>query len=117
VLAGQQRPPLGAADYYHIGGIHKILDNPEPHTIASQQVQLNHFPYMLDDRYDMKFAKWRPQDNGDWLLHGHIHEKWRQQHCQINVGVDAWHFAPVAEHTIAALIAHGPADTPSPDYT
>lgn len=58
-----------------------------------------------------------PQDNGDWLLHGHIHEKWRQQHRQINVGVDAWHFAPVPEHTIADLIGRGPADTPSPDYT
>lgn len=48
------------ADYYHIGGIHKIFDNPEPHTIAGQTAHLNHFPYKLDDRHDTKFAKWRP---------------------------------------------------------
>ena len=104
------------ADYYHIGGIHKIFDNPEPHAIAGQTAHLNHFPYKLDDRYDLKFAQWRPLDSGDWLLHGHIHEKWRQQDRQINVGVDAWHFAPVAEHAIAALIKRGPANAPAPDY-
>ena len=49
------------ADYYHIGGIHKIFDNPEPHTIAGQTAHLNHFPYKLDARYDMKFAEWRPK--------------------------------------------------------
>ena len=105
------------ADYYHIGGIHKIFDNPETHTIAGQTAHLNHFPHKLDERNDMKFAHWRPQDNGGWLLHGHIHDKWRQRGRQINVGVDAWHFAPVPEHTIAELFRRGPANAPSPIYT
>ncbi len=64
----------------------------------------------------MKFAQWRPQDDGDWLLHGHVHEKWRQQHREINVGVDAWCFALVPEQTIADLIAKGPSNTPIPDH-
>ena len=53
--------------------------------------------------------QWRPDDTGGWLLHGHIHENWRQRDRQINVGVDAWDFTPVSEEQIAALIAAGPA--------
>ncbi|WP_419845594.1 metallophosphoesterase [Candidatus Poriferisocius sp.] len=105
------------ADYYRIGGIAKIIDNPEPHTIAGQAVRLSHFPYKLDDRHDMKYTQWRPQDDGGWLLHGHVHEKWSQQHRQINVGVDAWNFAPVPEQTIADLIKRGPSNTPIADHT
>ncbi|WP_420431935.1 metallophosphoesterase [Candidatus Poriferisocius sp.] len=105
------------ADYYRIGGMDKIIDNPEPHSIAGHTAQLSHFPYVLDARHDMRYDQWRPQDDGDWLLHGHVHEKWRQQHRQVNVGVDAWRFAPVAEHTIADLIAKGPSNTPIPDHT
>ncbi len=64
----------------------------------------------------MKYDQWHPRDDGDWLLHGHVHEKWCQQHRQINVGVDAWRFAPVPEDTIADLITKGPSNTPIPDY-
>jgi calcineurin-like phosphoesterase family protein len=35
-----------------------------------------------------------------WLLHGHVHEKWRQQGRMVNVGVDVWDFTPVAEDVI-----------------
>lgn len=58
-----------------------------------------------------KFAEWRPADDGGWLLCGHVHEAWRQRGRQINVGVDAWAGRPVAEETLTALIAAGPADT------
>ena len=78
---------------------------------------LNHFPYRTQSRYDLKFMQYRPQDDGGWLLHGHIHEKWRQSGRQINVGVDAWHFAPVSEDTLAQIIKQGPADRPAPDYS
>ena len=84
---------------------------------SRHQAHLNHFSYKLDARHDMKFTQWHPQDDGDWLLHGHVHEKWRQQQRQINVGVDAWGFAPVPEHTIADLIAKGPSNTPIPYHT
>lgn len=105
------------ADYTQIGGVHEIIDDPEPHIIASETVLLDHFPYKLDEQFDGRFAEYRPTDGGSWLLHGHIHEKWRQQQRQINVGVDAWNFAPVSEDTIAAIIAKGPANTPAPDYS
>ena len=47
--------------------------------------------------------------DGSWLLHGHIREKWRQSGRQINVGVDAWNFAPVSDETLSEMISAGPA--------
>ena len=113
--AGHKGHTRKRADYYQTGGIDEIIDCPDPHTIAGQTVRLDHFPYKLDSRYDIKYAEWRPEDDGGWLLHGHIHEKWRQQQRQINVGVDAWHFTPVSEQTVADLITQGPTNTPCPD--
>jgi len=39
-----------------------------------------------------------------WLLHGHVHDKWRQQGRLVNVGVVIWDFTPVAEEAIARLM-------------
>ena len=97
--------------YYRIGGFDRIVDNPEPHLIGGHSVQVNHFPWRLDPQYDQKYSAWRPAEGGGWLIHGHIHEKWRQNGRQVNVGVDAWDYAPVAAEQIAALIEAGPAST------
>ena len=75
--------------------------------IAGQSVLLHHFPYLTPsapDKYSGKFDKFRPKDEGQWLLCGHIHEKWLQQERMINVGVDVWNFYPVAMKKIEALI-------------
>ena len=50
--------------------------------ISGQSVLLHHFPYLTPsapDKYSDKFNKFRPKNEGDWLLCGHIHEKWLQQ--------------------------------------
>ena len=94
--------------YLDLGGIARIVDTPKPVVLAGQKVQISHFPYQLDPQYDTKFMQYRPDDKGRWLLHGHIHEKWRQSGRQINVGVDAWNFAPVSDETIAEVIRAGP---------
>ncbi|MXW42382.1 MAG: metallophosphoesterase [Acidimicrobiia bacterium] len=99
-------------DFYEIGLIHEIIDNPEAHTVAGRRVLLSHFPYRQGLTYQEKFAEWRPIDTGDWLLHGHVHASWQQQGQQINVGVDAWNFAPVSEDSIAAMIQAGAAEVP-----
>ena len=98
------------ADYYQLGGFERIVDAPKPVRLGRKKVRISHFPYLLDEAYGLKFREHRPTDDGSWLLHGHIHEKWRQRGRQINVGVDAWDFAPVPEDSIADLIARGPAD-------
>ncbi len=57
-----------------------------------------------------RYVEQRPVDHGEWLLHGHVHERWRQRGRMINVGVDAWGCRPVNESTLAALIDDGPND-------
>ena len=52
------------ADYFNIGGIDEIVDDPEPHVVAGEAVMLNHFPYRTQSRYDLKFMQYRPQDDG-----------------------------------------------------
>jgi calcineurin-like phosphoesterase family protein len=82
-------------------------------TIGDQQVLCCHFPYHGDshDEHD-RYPELRPDDRGQYLLHGHQHGIHRMAGRQIDVGVDAWGGAPVSETTIAELIAHGPADLP-----
>lgn len=55
------------------------------------EVKLCHLPYSMTVKGD-KYAKWRPQDDGHWLLCGHAHNKWKKMHKMINVGVDVWNF-------------------------
>lgn len=69
--------------------------------IADRDVRMCHFPYTA---HDDRFAEWLPQDTGEWLLHGHVHEKWRVRGRQINVGVDAWGGHPVPEAVIEAYV-------------
>lgn len=99
-----------------------ILTNTRLVLANGEQVQVSHFPYAethpeqkrtgeLDAPTD-KFTSWRPTDDGSWLLCGHVHEKWRQRGRMINVGVDAWGGAPVAESAICSLMAAGPGDLP-----
>jgi len=77
----------------------------EPHAIMS------HFPYVGDSGDLDRHVDHRPHDDGEtWLLHGHVHEKWRQRGRMINVGVDAWAGKPVSMDAVADLIASGPRD-------
>lgn len=69
-------------------------------------VQLCHHPYhfVAGDHHDDKYEKWRPKDDGRWLLCGHVHEKWRVVGRMINVGVDQWGFKPVSVSEIEKII-------------
>jgi calcineurin-like phosphoesterase family protein len=79
-------------------------------TVGGHHVIACHFPYRGDSSETDRYVDERPVDRGEWLLHGHVHERWRQRERMINVGVDAWNNAPVDEATIAAMIARGAAD-------
>ena len=110
---GRKKGPSQIAVYYDLGGITHIIDHPDPVELAGETVQLNHFPYDPGiPGQPAKYAQWRPEDDGGWLLCGHIHERWRQNRKQINVGVDAWNFAPVNDDTICEMIRSGPANIP-----
>jgi len=43
-------------------------------------------------------------DDYDYILCGHIHEKWKVKQKNINVGVDVWGFKPVSIEEIIELI-------------
>lgn len=97
-----------------------ILMNAELKLSDGTEVQVSHFPYSLSPQEARarqgetiasdRFSEWRPVDDGRWLLCGHVHDAWRQQGRQINVGIDAWGGWPVSESALVALIAEGPTD-------
>jgi calcineurin-like phosphoesterase family protein len=69
-----------------------------------------HFPYVGDSQDLDRYPGARPTDEGRWLLHGHVHEVWRQNGRMINVGIDAWGGQPVSAATVLDLVAAGESD-------
>jgi len=67
-----------------------------------------HFPYRGDSHDEDRYLDHRPVDRGGWLLHGHVHDRWRQRGRMINVGVDTWDYRPVNAEVVRALMAAGP---------
>ena len=63
-------------------------------------VMASHFPYTGDSHGIDRHADKRPADNGLPLIHGHVHDSWKFNGHMVNVGVDVWDFAPVAEDVI-----------------
>lgn len=107
----KKKAALGAEVYRNAG--FQTLELERTLEIAGTTVLLNHMPYQSKEaentaenrRYSIpRHAKYRPPDHGLWLLHGHIHEKWKSKDKMINVGVDVWEFYPVPITTIEGLI-------------
>lgn len=69
------------------------------HGFPTNGISISHFPF-TDDR----FPEMCPVDNGQWLIHGHVHSEWKVNGRQINVGVDAWNYTPVNIMTIIDII-------------
>lgn len=70
-------------------------------------VDMAHLPYASDaNPYDERYLEYRPEDRGRWLLHGHVHERWKIRPVErmVNVGVDVWGFQPVSAETLGELI-------------
>lgn len=109
----QRYRDAGFAEVHH-GEIELVVtgDDGGPAAGSRTEVLASHFPYRGDSRDQDRHVGDRPVDRGGWLLHGHVHERWRQRDRMINVGTDAWAHRPVAEGELAALIAAGPADLP-----
>ena len=76
--------------------------------VAGTPAVVCHFPYVGDSHGADRHVEHRPEDRGGWLLHGHVHDAWRQRGRMINVGVDVWDYAPVHLDTVADLVAAGP---------
>lgn len=80
------------------------------HRIGGHRVLLSHFPYAgsadgdhegMEDR----FEEWRLPDRGQWLLHGHTHNRDQRVHGRmIHVGLDAHGLTPVPQRWIEETI-------------
>lgn len=93
--------------YTREAGFDQVVGNTSAR-VGDVSVQVSHFPYEGDSHDADRFDHARPADDGRWLLHGHVHEKWKVNGRQINVGVDVWDFAPVAEPELERLIRGRP---------
>lgn len=94
--------------YYDVGIINVVNFATGSHwwAVDKHDVVLSHFPY-ASTPFDERYAEARPVDQGEWLLHGHVHDAWKVNGRQINVGVDAWDFYPVHEATLLDIIEGG----------
>lgn len=68
-------------------------------------VLMCHFPYTLGEYDDRDFSDWAPKDNGLPLIHGHVHQTWKVNNNQVNVGMDVWEHKPVHIDTVLDIIA------------
>ena len=66
---------------------------------VEEDFMLSHYPF-ADERY----PELCPEDIGQWLIHGHVHDEWQVNGRQINVGVDVWNYTPVSINTILDII-------------
>jgi calcineurin-like phosphoesterase family protein len=98
---------------YLDAGFDRVVQGPTAVELAGRSVRVDHFPYRGDSQDGAeRYAEHRPRDDGRWILHGHVHDRWRQSGRQVNVGVDAWGGRPVSDDTLAELLAAGPAERP-----
>jgi calcineurin-like phosphoesterase family protein len=69
--------------------------------ILPEPALLCHFPYQGDRTDPERYTEHRPVDTGKFLLHGHVHDLWRANGFQFNVGVDVNGYRPVPAETVA----------------
>lgn len=103
------KKPGAWAQTYELAGF-EIMPSQTSLRLADREVQLCHFPYEGDSHDQDRYDSHRPADRGQWLLHGHVHDKWRQHGRQVNVGMDVWDYRPVAVESLEALIRAGEND-------
>jgi len=105
--AGNGRRARGWTERYRDAGFDEVHQGEVALDLEGVGVTACHFPYRGDSHDEDRYLEHRPVDRGGWLLHGHVHERWRQWGRMINVGVDAWDYRPVSAPTLASLVAYG----------
>jgi calcineurin-like phosphoesterase family protein len=108
--SGHGQRAEGWTERYLDAGFDRIVQGSTTIDIGGEHVRLCHFPYRGDSHDQDRFQSYRPVDNGEWLLHGHVHERWAQDGRMINVGVDVTEFSPISIDDVAAVIRTGPAE-------
>jgi calcineurin-like phosphoesterase family protein len=110
---GHERRVAEWTERYLDAGFDEVRQGIETLVIASTPVLACHFPYRGDSQARDRYLAHRPLDRGDWLIHGHVHERWATNGRMVNVGVDVTGFRPMSEHQIARIITEG---STTPDH-
>ena len=87
-------------EQYHEAGFDEVLHGAVPIRLGPYDALACHLPYQGDSHDDDRFVAQRPADHGHVLLHGHVHDSWKINGRQINVGTDVWDYRPVSDDTI-----------------
>ena len=101
---GHKKGVDAATGRYLDAGFDEIWQGSIELDVGGTHVVACHFPYSGDSNDHDRYVAHRPVDEGAWLLHGHVHERWKVRERMINVGVDVWDYAPVSERALAELI-------------
>ena len=72
--------------------------------LGDTTILASHFPYVGDSHDGDRYTKYRPKDEGEPIIHGHVHDSWQSRGKMLNVGVDVWDFTPVHEQTILSWV-------------
>jgi len=105
---GHGRRAQGWTERYCSAGFDQVHQGEVTLEVGGCNVTVCHFPYRGDSHDEDRYLEHRPADESGWLLHGHVHDRWRQWGRMINVGVDVWAYRPVSAEAIGSLIAAGP---------
>ena len=89
---------------YHDAGVAEVLQGWVPVSLGPFAALACHLPYQGDSHDDRRFVGQRPADAGLVLLHGHVHERWKVNGRQVNVGVDVWDNRPVSDAQILSAL-------------
>lgn len=74
---------------YHAAGFASITQS-MVYNFDGVTALVHHFPYDADHTDDVRYMDHRPKDTGMPLVHGHVHDMYRTNDRQFNVGIDAW---------------------------
>ena len=87
-------------------GFHEVHETYQDMTYGGVRFRQSHYPFAPHDHDStgVRYLGRRPPREGvDWLICGHIHEKWANLENQINVGVDMRGFKPISFDEIVEL--------------
>lgn len=89
-------------DTYGFADVYDELDI----SIGNHTVTLSHYPFRGDHTPEDRYLDRRPQDWGQWLLHGHVHRLWKvkREERMINVGCDVWGYSPISELDVLNIV-------------
>lgn len=95
---------MRAVEAFENVGLHVYPEVDFTMQLGGREFSVCHFPFDGDHADEIRYPEWRPVDHGQWLVHGHVHDLWKVNGRQINVGMDVWDYRPVHMDQILELM-------------